>query len=553
MKAILISSNNSAINPNIASGENDIQFESIFEFNSSLNELDEKFSLELLHKLCQIDFDIVFISDNLSNNPIDFSGINLACHIRLSQELGDKRYCPIILLSDLDLSSVIKLAPLNSIFLTSRVILAKDSYSSYSFFKKNLNKFAPLNQSNFKANFLEKIDIPMPKNHEDYHSITNEWSIAKWSKAIDAKSELLDINTAKIEQSLYFKFQKAINNIKQDNKKGLTKTSKFTLKTNGKILYIDDEYNKGWEDIFLKYFLGHNLGEFEFRFECFKNFDKDDTADVLAKKVMNKVTNYDPDLVIIDFRLTKNDFDDIEFSDRSIVKIINFIKKINPGIQILVLSATSKSSHLKDLQKLDIVGYIKKESPQDRMIDTYDNIAEFGKLVNVALSNKYLKEIYNLQNDIKKHSAKFSDETINKQIEFLFEVLNLKSEKKFELATILILYSCFESITRYYMEEIDGSVVFRNDVLLDSNFKKKKFECGQKDRIWLIVEKFISRKSLKKPENLDNDIRDFFDARNSLAHTNNEKISINSNHILKWSKALLEITKIIEPRSWIKI
>lgn len=553
MKAILISSNNSAINPNIASSGNDIQFESIFEFNSLLDKLDEKFSLELLHKLCQIDFDIVFINDNLSNNPIDFSGINLACHIRLSQELGDKRYCPIILLSDLDLSSVIKLAPLNSIFLTSRVILAKDSYSSYSFFKRNLNKFAPLNQSNFKANFLEKIDIPMPKNHEDYHSITNEWSIAKWSKAIGAKSELLDINTAKIEQSLYFKFQKAINNIKQDNKKGLTKTSKFTPETNGKILYIDDEYNKGWEDIFLKYFLGHNLGEFEFRFECFKNFDKDDTADVLAKKVMNKVTNYDPDLVIIDFRLTKNDFDDIEFSDRSIVKIINFIKKINPGIQILVLSATSKSSHLKDLQELDIVGYIKKESPQDRMIDTYDNIAEFGKLVNVALSNKYLKEIYNLQNDIKKHSAKFSDETINKQIEFLFEVLNLESEKKFELATILILYSCFESITRYYMEEIDGSVVFRNDVLLDSNFKKKKFECGQKDRIWLIVEKFISRKSLKKPENLDNDIRDFFDARNSLAHTNNKKISINSNHILKWSKALLEITKIIEPRSWIKI
>lgn len=553
MKAILISSNNSAINPNIASGENDIQFESIFKFNSSLNELDEKFSLELLHKLCQIDFDIVFISDNLSNNPIDFSGINLACHIRLSQELGDKRYCPIILLSDLDLSSVIKLAPLNSIFLTSRVILAKDSYSSYSFFKKNLNKFAPLNQSNFKANFLEKIDIPMPKNHEDYHSITNEWSIAKWSKAIGTKSELLDINTAKIEQSLYFKFQKAINNIKQDNKRGLTKTSNFTPKTNGKILYIDDEYNKGWEDIFLKYFLGHNLGEFEFRFECFKNFDKDDTADVLAKKVMNKVTNYDPDLVIIDFRLTKNDFDDIEFSDRSIVKIINFIKKINPGIQILVLSATSKSSHLKELQKLDIVGYIKKESPQDRMIDTYENIAEFGKLVNVALSNKYLKEIYNLQNDIKKHSAKFSDETINKQIEFLFEVLNLESEKKFELATTLILYSCFESITRYYMEEIDGSVVFRNDVLLDSNFKKKKFEYGQKDRIGLIVEKFISRKSLKKPENLDNDIRDFFDARNSLAHTNNKKISINSNHILKWSKALLEITKIIEPRSWLKI
>ena len=187
------------------------------------------------------------------------------------------------------------------------------------------------------------------------------------------------------------------------------------------------------------------------------------------------------------------------------------------------------------------------------MIDTYENIAEFGKLVNVALSNKYLKEIYNLQNDIKKHSAKFSDETINKQIEFLFEVLNLESEKKFELATILILYSCFESITRYYMEEIDGSVVFRNDVLLDSNFKKKKFEYGQKDRIGLIVEKFILRKSLKKPENLDNDIRDFFDARNSLAHTNNEKISINSNHILKWSKALLEITKIIEPRSWIKI
>ena len=555
MKAILIDSNKSAINPNLAHNSNfigDIQFQCVFNFSSELNELDSKSSAELLPKLCQIDFDIAFISDNLSNNPMDFSGINLACHIRLSQELGDKRYCPIVLLSDFELSNIIKLSPLSSIFLTSRVILAKDSYNSYNFFKKNLNKFGVFNQSNFKANFLDKILIPMPKIYEDHHSIANEWSIAKWNQLIAAKSEVLEINRAKIEQSLYFKFQKALNNISENSaKKGLTKTAKFTPKTNGKILYIDDEYNKGWEDIFTKYFLGSSLGEFDFKFECFKDFDKDDTADTLAQKVKNKIKNYDPDLVIVDFRLVKNDFNDIKFSDRSVVRIINLIKEINPGIQILVLSATNKSNHLKELQKLDILGYIKKESPQDRLINTSENIAEFGNLVNLALSNRYLKEIYNLQNEIIKHSAKFSDEKINEQIEFLFAVLSSSSAKKFELATILILYGCFESITRYYMEEIDGSVVFKNG--LDSKFKQKKFECGQSKRIELIIDKFIIRKSLEKPKNLCNDINDFFEKRNNLAHTNNEKIYINSNHILKWSKVLLEITKIIEPWSWIKI
>jgi hypothetical protein len=49
------------------------------------------------------DFEVLFIKDNLSSNYLELLGLRVAYHIRLSSELGNKRFVPIIIISDFDI------------------------------------------------------------------------------------------------------------------------------------------------------------------------------------------------------------------------------------------------------------------------------------------------------------------------------------------------------------------------------------------------------------------------------------------------------------------
>ena len=66
------------------------------------NDIDTYISTYVISELASYEFDVIYIKDSLGSNYVDFYGLLVAHHIRLSEELGDKRYVPIVILSDLE-------------------------------------------------------------------------------------------------------------------------------------------------------------------------------------------------------------------------------------------------------------------------------------------------------------------------------------------------------------------------------------------------------------------------------------------------------------------
>ena len=186
---------------------------------------------------------------------------------------------------------------------------------------------------------------------------------------------------------LYFKYLLAKNPIKKDRAIGYKR-----VKNSGKILYIDDEWAKGWSDILSKQFsqsTDMDLKTFEYGY-------KDANKFIMLGDIKREIESYDPDVIILDLRLMQTDHNKIEDIDQySGIKIVNMIKEINPGMQIIMMTATRQSVILEKLYDYGVLGYIKKEHPDDLSVKTNENIDKLFSLVEAGLDRKYLKDIFN--------------------------------------------------------------------------------------------------------------------------------------------------------------
>ena len=84
----------------------DIAFDDDIKFNSDDN-IDKYISSNIIkEELQKKEFNTIFIKDNLSSNYLELYGLRVAYHIRLSNELGNKRFVPIVIISDFDESTL---------------------------------------------------------------------------------------------------------------------------------------------------------------------------------------------------------------------------------------------------------------------------------------------------------------------------------------------------------------------------------------------------------------------------------------------------------------
>ena len=105
-------------------------------------------------------------------------------------------------------------------------------------------KFKKLTPNEYQKEFLEKIEVQQPKDYLSHHSIANEWAIERWAEFLGTTGEAITKNREKIEEMLYFKYLKAKHQI-QDAQNS---TEILTPQKKGKILLIDDEWDKGWSE-----------------------------------------------------------------------------------------------------------------------------------------------------------------------------------------------------------------------------------------------------------------------------------------------------------------
>lgn len=437
----------------------DVDFTSDIKFSTD-QDIDKYVSNYIIKELGNNEFDTIFIKDNLSSNYLELYGLRVAYHIRLSKELGDKRFCPIVIISDFDSNTLNRFSHEAKILFTQGIYLCQNT-------TEDIQKYQSLELKNLLNydEFLSSVEVNPPKDTSGSHDIANKWSIYKWAEFLDVKSEVLDKNRTDIDNILYFKYLKALNT-KEDAE--TIKIKKPTKK--GKVLLIDDEWDKGWSDIITKALDTTEFDTFEYDYKDKSKFN-------LYMKIQNKIKNYNPDVVILDLRLAQSDHETDNIESYTGVKILEKIHEINAGIQVIMLTATSKSTILEKLYDKKILGYIKKEHPEDRSIGTVENINKFVKLIDEGLKRRYLKEVYTIMLKIKSildidlslpkeqldceifRSFDISKESyipfavkIHNEAQYVFDILDSKLNNRFVYAMLSIV-SSFEALNSIFIQE----------------------------------------------------------------------------------------------------
>ena len=413
MKQLIIHHNNI---PSIESSIHSI------EFRVTVNDVDKYISEKMINQIKDANPDIIFIKDNLSSNYLELYGLRVAYHIRLSEkELGVKHLVPIVILSDIDGYTLSKLNPIAArILFTKNVFIEPNNKESIDkYLKKEIQQFE---DNEFEKEFLNLIQIEAPENSTS-HSIANKWAIDRWAKFLNVENKIaIDENREEISHMLYSKYLVVKHTISETS----SLSSCVYPIHSGKVLFIDDEWDKGWGDIFEEYFSSNEKNEFIIY--------NDNNKDISLKSI---------DVVILDLRMTEEDHNkDTEIENLTGIKYAQTIKNKNPGIQIIMFTATGSGLILEELYKYGILGYIKKEHPEDKSIKTKESFEKLARLLDEGFEKKYLKDVWEMQKSILGLEIfKSKDDYIIKiksEIETIFEILdsNLKNKIKFTIFTI---------------------------------------------------------------------------------------------------------------------
>lgn len=385
------------------------------------------------------ELDVIIIKDSLSKNYLEFYGLLLAHHIRLSDNKKEK-YLPIVIISDLNIYQLSKLTPLAKICYTEGVYLVNNELKKIDdILKKDLKG---LDDNSFNDSFLNLITIEPPSNYDSRHSIANEWSIYKWADFLKITIDEVEKN---ISSMLYFKYLKALN-IREEPLKRKIQIQPKKPRENGKILFIDDEWKKGWGVIFKKYF--ENNKNFSVLEEDYKDKNQEEIIKIIIETINKDEL---PDIVILDLRLNDIDFtfnDEKDLKKITGMQLIEKIHKINKGIQIILWTASGDSNILNHANSLNILGYIKKGYPGDRTANVNDTIKQFAYLINEGLEKSYLKEIYATEESILKLEI---SEKIEVEVKSVFEILNTDMDNRFIYAMFAI-YKILEIIKDKYID-----------------------------------------------------------------------------------------------------
>lgn len=426
------------------------------------------FEVDIYQSLKQIigeaKYDAFIVSVNLDkNNNLEFDGLDIAYTLRLSPDLRHQ-HAPIIFLGSLNLEQVLRLNKKANILLTKGVfyfVLSKEASASIDELKH-----IDITPEEY-IEFIDRINVSAPANYQTHHSVANEWALIRYFSMInnDDLNEKYKTLKGKIEElnyfnTLHFKYSEA--NIHRQ---------KFPLKKNDpisiidgiigkKIGIIDDECVKGW-GAFYDYWFSKSGAEIL----LFDKFEKGKPKESLINDIRKWIDNQKSldslcDAYIIDLRLHDDDFYNTDIDNLSGLQIADYIKKkINPGIQIVISTASNKVWNYQKCFEKGITSFVVKESPETNNTKegTRKSLVYFNSEVRKAIQKSYLADIYNVISDLKNEnvfsktnsSKKFNDLVFSKNglLSQIFNLLNLDDKRDSILNQCLLL--CFHILENY--------------------------------------------------------------------------------------------------------
>lgn len=356
------------------------------EFEVDSSNIGEYISNNILKKT--IEYDVYFISVGLSKNIMDLFGLELAHHIRLTENLKEKRFTQIIIVSDLSIDKLNKLNNKARILFTENTYFVRNNKDDIDKLLEQLPDKSKKLEENFDKLFINKIQI---EEGITTHDLSNKWAIYKWSKNLGLQSyNEIEKNNKEIMSILYYKYLEIKSNFRKDEEIEI-KIPKIEKIIN--LLYIDDEKDSGWDNILKHLFKENpNIHILDDKY----NFNS--SSEEIIDYWINYIEEKKPDLIILDLRLSREDHVSTNANFIERLTGLNILKKIkeeiNPGIQVIIFTASKNSLILDKLQKYGISGYIKKEHPLDITINTNDNINNFYNLINAASNKVFLVKVW---------------------------------------------------------------------------------------------------------------------------------------------------------------
>jgi len=429
---------------------------------------DKKLSEKLDEWLTDTEYDNIFIPLCFGETLSDFNGLRLATHIRCTPTANQTKR--LFIYSFVGMEYLFQNEYFN--------ILKTQGVYLIDYSKKAIGNAARIDSTlmNKKELPLEikKLKLEPPKNYRDQHSIANEWAIHQWATTLrcDEVDELEKL-FKNVRSNLYFKYLRTANPIFNSEKISSEKL-KIKYENEPKVLLVDDESEKGWFEIFA-YLLGDvNDIHIDYLGEGFRSLS---TEEVINRS-LRKINAEDIDVVILDFRLNMNDFASLNAEDVSSIRLIKEIKKENPGIQIIIFSATSSAENLKALQEAGADGFIRK----DVSSDTSKKIEGLLERLEQSLKKaRWLKNTYRKFSVIASNCKSLDTslgETVQNNLTISFELLKQSffNEKYFNYA-YLQLYICIEEFLRLDdIFEVGEKCYLNRNIKVHENLSRKTWK-----------------------------------------------------------------------------
>jgi CheY-like chemotaxis protein len=572
MKPILIHNNNSFLASHYSKSFNTLKF----SVNNNVD-IDYQITDWINNNSSRLCGTAIFIKACLSINYLEYLGLRLAMHLRLSVFHPQLQQIPIVILCAESFEELSKTSQFPELLNSEGLFISSEN-------PKNIDKLLLLNEKcqlngcSALNKFTNLINISPPDNYQSHHSIVNEWSILRWAMILQiTDNDTTIINIKKnVDGLLYYKYLKS----KYPITNGLDCVD-FKVSGKGKVLFIDDDCAKGWEAI-LKKITSFSL---DIELEAFGFSLKDKSQKDIISDCKNKVQDSRPNVVILDLRLSRSDYSH-ELTARELTgyKVLREIKKLNPGIQVIIFTASNKVWNFLELQAAGANGFVLKESPENSVNSRYsfDAIKSFCRQISVCLSNSYLIAIWECIHKIKlsfdcnilpkinfnlcdhDQSQKLSlydkidslelKNLIKNELDAFFEILNIDNINKYHLA-MLMQFKMLEYLNAIFISTqrnktpffYDGSIFeyynTESKIIksrpIDDNVKIYK-QCSEINKILNIAN--------KKCKINDNDVFQSLISlskiRNKYAHTkkdNEFKPNINSSDILNWMHSITSV------------
>lgn len=453
---------------------NNVTFKTLNTFQ--LGEKGEKEMFDNISSCIPSDADAIIIDIDSTKTPD--ACLSYALAIRLSlHEKKKAALAPIIFMSSLT-PDIFKNSPYSTLLQTKGVSFETPLYTPTA-----VELMEPLSPKDYRPYFLDFIKVK-PNSTEGSHSIANQWGADVLGRFVpgDATENVL-IRQAR--QSLYFRYVLALT-LKQEtflslfnNDNNVDYTNKINVidATGKKILLIDDEADKGWKDIIGRILANSNLITYNKQTADYANLSED---------IRKEIEKEDVDVILLDLRINgmaEDTGEHIRPYDFSGMKVLKEIKKINPGLQVIMLTASNKAWNMKALLDAGADGYYIKESPDYAFPIEYSsaNANNLVKQIERCFGKKYLRTIYTGIRQLKSAldtcgQTQYFCNRIKNQLNISYILLSKAKTKQDFAFAYITLEQIVEIITDEFISQNRGIYIIREsgDVCLNWQIQDEK-------------------------------------------------------------------------------